>query len=151
MLKILAKASYIFLCAILIVQFTGCGTILHPERKGQSAGRIDAGIAILDGIGLLCFLIPGIIAFAVDFNNGTIYLPGGSRGSLDLEHIDQITFDPRHITLPGLERIIEEHTGTAVKLDQSNVRITELASTDDMIVQFEQVMPSMSERIALSH
>src|SRR6185295_15638682 len=102
MFKKLVNASYLFLCAALIVQSTGCGTILHPERKGQSAGRIDAGIAVLDGLGLLLFLVPGIIAFAVDFNNGTIYLPGGSRSSLDLKHMDQITFDPKHTTRAGI-------------------------------------------------
>lgn len=53
-----------------------CGTILYPERKGQKDGRIDPAVAILDGLGLLLFLIPGVIAFAVDFSNGTIYLPG---------------------------------------------------------------------------
>jgi len=149
MFKKLVKASYVFLCAVLAVQLMGCGTILHPERKGQSAGRIDAGIALLDGIGLFLFLIPGIIAFAVDFNNGTIYLPGGSRGSLDLEDMEQITFDPKHTTQADLERLIEEHTGTAVKLDQADMRIAELGSTEEMIVQFEQLMPNMSERLAL--
>ncbi|HRX75648.1 MAG TPA: hypothetical protein P5341_16175, partial [Hyphomonas sp.] len=34
---------------------------------------------ILDGIGLLLFLIPGLIAFAVGFSNDTIYLPGRRR------------------------------------------------------------------------
>jgi len=28
----------------------------------------------------LCFIIPGVIAFALDFYNGTIYLPGTSGG-----------------------------------------------------------------------
>lgn len=58
------------------VPLASCGTILHPERKGQVDGRIDPSIAILNGIGLLLFLVPGVIAFAVDFSNGTIYLPG---------------------------------------------------------------------------
>ncbi|MFN3911446.1 hypothetical protein [Hyphomonas sp.] len=56
-----------------------CGTIMYPERKGQVDGRIDPTVAILDGIGLLLFLVPGVIAFAVDFSNGTIYLPGSGR------------------------------------------------------------------------
>ncbi|WP_370335265.1 polyribonucleotide nucleotidyltransferase [Parvularcula marina] len=61
-----------------------CGSILYPERRGQQSGRIDAGVAVLDGIGLLLFLIPGIIAYAVDFHTGAIYLPG-TGASLETE------------------------------------------------------------------
>jgi hypothetical protein len=32
----------------------------------------------LDGLGLLCFFVPGVVAFAVDFWTGAIYLPYGS-------------------------------------------------------------------------
>jgi len=151
MIKKLMNTLHVLVSAVLIFQLMGCGTIMYPERKGQKAGRIDVGVALLDGLGLLLFLIPGVIAFAVDFNNGTIYLPGSSRSSLDLKNMRQVKFDPKKSTLAGIERIIKEETGTAVKLDQSNMRITELGSTDEMIVLFEQVMPSMSERIALSH
>jgi hypothetical protein len=83
MVKRLVHALRIFICIVLIVQLTGCGTILYPERKGQKNGKIDAGVAILDGIGILLYIIPGVIAFAVDFYNGTIYLPGtmGARST----------------------------------------------------------------------
>ncbi|MEE2879623.1 MAG: hypothetical protein VX593_11510 [Pseudomonadota bacterium] len=63
----------------------GCGTILYPERRGQTGGRLDTAVVILDGLGLLLFLVPGIIAFAVDFGSGAIYLPGGSRAEADDE------------------------------------------------------------------
>lgn len=76
MIKTVVNTLRIFICAVLIVQLTGCGTILYPERKGQTGGRIDTGVALLDGIGLFVFVVPGIIAYAVDFYNGTIYLPG---------------------------------------------------------------------------
>lgn len=71
----------------LLVQLTACGTILHPERKGQKSGQIDPAIAIFDAIGLLFFFLPGVIAFAVDFSNGTIYLPGGRHSSLSDEEL----------------------------------------------------------------
>lgn len=54
---------------------TGCGTVLHPERRGQPAGNIDWGIVALDAVGLFFFFVPGVIAFAVDFATGAIYLP----------------------------------------------------------------------------
>jgi hypothetical protein len=78
------------LAASLLVQLTACGMILHPERKGQKGGQIDPAIAIFDGIGLLFFFLPGVIAFAVDFSNGTIYLPGGRQSSLSDEELQRV-------------------------------------------------------------
>ena len=37
---------------------TSCGTILYPERRDQKHGSIDPGVAILDAVGLLFFLVP---------------------------------------------------------------------------------------------
>lgn len=54
---------------------TGCGTVLYPERRGQPAGAIDWKIVALDAVGLIFFFVPGVIAFAVDFTTGAIYLP----------------------------------------------------------------------------
>ena len=50
--------------AIYVLHSTACGVLLYPERQGQKGGRIDPAIAILDGIGLLLFLIPGLVALA---------------------------------------------------------------------------------------
>jgi hypothetical protein len=116
--------------AALLLQSAGCGTIMHPERKGQKDGRIDAGIAVLDGIGLLFFILPGVVAFAVDFSNGTIYLPGGSsRG--------EIRFDPRGDEKAAVERIIRERTGRPIDLDRLEVR--ELKSVDELPARFAEV------------
>jgi len=73
-------------CCLLVALAAqlACGTILYPERRGQKSGRIDPAVAIMDGLGLLLFLIPGIAAFAVDFATGAIYLPGGRRGEVEL-------------------------------------------------------------------
>lgn len=64
----------VLLLSILLLT-SSCGTIMYPERRGQAAGKIDPKVAILNGVGTLLFFIPGVIAFAVDFNNGAIYLP----------------------------------------------------------------------------
>ena len=85
--KILVNALRLFVCAAFTVQLMGCGTLMYPERKGQRGGRIDVGIVVLDGIGLLFFLVPGIIAYVVDFSNGTIYLPNTAQGSPVLQDI----------------------------------------------------------------
>lgn len=150
MVKKLVKTLYVLVCAVLIVQLAGCGTLMYPERKGQKSGRIDAGVAILDGIGLLFFLIPGIIAYAVDFNNGTIYLPGTARGPSG-QDIKQVKFDARNHTIATIEKIIKEETGYTVKLGQDDMQISRLKSIDDMMTRFAEVLPGIkNNHIALS-
>jgi hypothetical protein len=59
-----------------VCTLTGCGTLLHGERRGQRhSGRIDWKVAGLNGLGLVFFFVPGVIAFVVDFYTGAIYLP----------------------------------------------------------------------------
>lgn len=68
------------LSAILVASLlsqTGCGTLLYPERRGQIDGRIDPAVAAFDAIGILFFILPGVVALAVDFTTGAIYLPHG--------------------------------------------------------------------------
>ena len=119
-------------CIVLIAQMMGCGTIMYPSRRGQQGGKIDAGVAIMDGIGLLFFVIPGVIAFAIDFSTGAIYLPGTSNSSLDINNIKVVKFDARHGTNESLEYIIKKETGFGVKFSQANLRVTRLSSKDDV-------------------
>ncbi len=104
------KILCVIVSIVLMLQLFGCGYILHPERRNQvPSGRIDPGIAILDGLWLLVFIIPGVIAFAVDVTNNTLYLPGGQR---------------RHSeTLDGetLKKIVKEETGISINLNEAQV------------------------------
>jgi len=151
MFKKIMKTLSVLVCAVLIVQLAGCGTIMYPDRRGQKTGSLDVGVVLLDGIGLLFFLIPGVIAYAVDFSTGAIYLPGTSRGSLDLKDIKQVKFDPKHYTNAAIEKIIKEETGYAVKLNQVNLEISRLKSIDDMMTRFAEILPGIkNNRIALS-
>ena len=150
-MKTLSKLFQVFVCAVLTLQLAGCGTIMYPERKGQKDGRIDAGVAVLDGLGLLFFIIPGVIAFAVDFSNGTIYLPHTSRSSLDRGDIKQVKFDARHSTLADVEGIVRQETGYTVRLNREDVKISRLKSLDDMKKRFAEVPPATrNKRIALN-
>ncbi len=55
---------------------TGCGSIMYKERVGQPhSHQIDWKVAALNGLGMLFFFVPGVVAFAVDFYTGAIYLP----------------------------------------------------------------------------
>ena len=114
----------------------GCGTIMYPERRGQRGGRVDAGVAILDGIGLLFFIIPGVIAFAVDFGDGAIYLPGGAKGPFSSNGLKKLTFDPRRADKEEIERLIRENAGVAVKLDEPDLQAFELKSIDEIPARF---------------
>src|SRR6516165_5877668 len=92
------------------VFLASCGTVLYPERRGQPTGRLDVGVVALDGIGLLVFLVPGIIAFAVDFSTGAIYLPPGyamlDPGTTD--NLRKVHVDPAELTPERVETIVRE-------------------------------------------
>ncbi|GAC1537346.1 MAG: hypothetical protein NVS2B9_03550 [Myxococcales bacterium] len=132
-----ARTSRLAIIAALIFQVAGCGTLLHPERKGQRGGEIDVGVAILDGIGLLFFIIPGAIAYAVDFSNGTIYLPRRARrASVEGDELRRVPFDPNRSNSADIEAILERETGRAIKLDGPGVQVFELKSIDEMKARF---------------
>lgn len=116
---------------------SSCGTILHPERIGQPPGRIDPGIVALDGVGLLLFLIPGAIAFAVDFYTGAIYLPPqyaldeSAPKSADAPLI-AVRVDPRTLTPERIEQVIHEHTGRRVALMPGRYSVAAIESVEQM-------------------
>ncbi len=119
----------------LAALLAGCGTILHPERRGQPAGRIDWGIFALDALGLLLFFIPGVIAFAVDFSNGTIYLPACdcAENAPGRRHGKFIAIDvPRdQLTADRVEEIVAKHTQRPVRLAAGAYRTRELEELDE--------------------
>jgi hypothetical protein len=149
-MKTLINALRIFICVAFTLQLVGCGTLMYPERKGQRGGSIDAGVAILDGIGLLFGIIPGVIAFAVDFSNGTIYLPERTKMGFNLKNIKEVKFDPKHTSLASIEGIIKDQTGCTVRFDQDNIKLSKLKSLDDMREHFAMLGPVIqNDRIAL--
>lgn len=151
MVKKLLYTLQVLVCVILIIQLAGCGTILYPERRGQKVGNLDVGVVLLDAIGLLFFIIPGVIAFAVDFSNGTIYLPSTKKDSLNIKGLKQLYFDPKHYTAATIEKMIKEETGYTVKLGQNNMRVSKLKSVDEMMARFTEVLPTIRNKpIALS-
>ncbi|HET8817044.1 MAG TPA: hypothetical protein VFM61_06305 [Pseudidiomarina sp.] len=106
--------------AVIATHLAACGTILYPERKGQVSGKIDAGVAALNGIGLLFFLVPGVIAFAVDFNNGTIYLPNSTSVDGEDDGLRVVQAHP-NMTPNELQEIIEKEVGQPVDLSKAQV------------------------------
>lgn len=136
MLEKCFKALRIPLGAALIAQTAGCGTMMYPERKGQTAGKIDVAVAALDAIGLLFLVIPGVIAFAVDFNNGAIYLPKAGKGLLNFNDLEKVRFDPQANAKASVETILRDKTGLAIRLGQPDLVVFRLKSVDEIPARF---------------
>ncbi len=70
------KLASLFLFAFLVLPFTSCGTLFFSQRqKAEHSERLDPNILILDAVGLIFWIVPGVIAYGVDFYTGAIYLP----------------------------------------------------------------------------
>ncbi len=134
-MKIFLKRKVKFVVSIILIGFfinlIACGTIMYPERKGQREGRLDPSIVILDAVGLLFFLIPGVIAFAVDFDNGCIYLPGGKHSTKTTNDIKIVRFNPRSTSPSDLARLIEQNVGKKIAFNDKKMLVYSLDETKD--------------------
>ena len=114
---------------------TSCGTIIYPDRVYQETrGHIDPSIAILDGVGCLLFLIPGLVAFAVDFYTGAIYIPAGKKdGDQERSIFDKAEVyqhSDGKLTQQDIELIIGERTGTQIDLSRKDIVCFKLDNID---------------------
>lgn len=109
----------------LSTQLFSCGYVFRPERRGQTSGKIDWAIVGLDAIGLLFFVIPGLIAFAVDIASGTIYMPAGTPGitAQNWSGGKVIKLDPNEMSEEKIIAAIEENTGIKVDLNDPRLQI----------------------------
>jgi hypothetical protein len=118
----------------LICGLSGCGTIFYPERRGQPAGMLDWKVVALDAVGLLFFFVPGVIAFAVDFNNGTIYLPPGQCAdglSPDQKRLTSRRVPRGELSIARLQREVSAHLQSPFELTPGGYETHELASVDE--------------------
>jgi hypothetical protein len=120
-----------------VLFLASCGTVLYPERRGQPAGRLDVGVVVLDGIGLLVFLVPGIIAFAVDFATGAIYLPPEYALCIPETgaELRKVQVDPAELTPQRLAAIVREQTGKTVSLQPGTYRAMQLQELDQFTAE----------------
>lgn len=110
-----------------VIAISGCGTIFYPERKGQLSGDIDPAVAVANGVGLLFFIVPGVIAYAVDFSNGTIYLPNRTSGDIDTQPLDD------NMDIAALEKLLSEQAGQPVTLQSELMKVEEVDSLDEAL------------------
>jgi hypothetical protein len=94
--------------------------LLHPERRNQPpGGGLDWSVVALDGIGLLLFFIPGVIAFAVDFATGAIFLPPPGYGSITPQgdpSFVTVNVPTQELTRERVEQVASQHTDRDVRL-----------------------------------
>lgn len=144
--KRIIKILGILLVAVFALQVASCGYFMYPERRGQRGGRIDPAVAILDGLGLLLFIIPGVIAFAVDFTNGTIYLPYKRASHLhsseysEYKDLMAVPIDRDKLNKRGIEQAVEEQIDRAISLDSKDLKVYELEDMDHFWVQYALAM-----------
>jgi hypothetical protein len=110
------RIARIGVVTLLAVQLAACGTLLYPERRGQTSGRYDADVVLLDAAGLLLFIVPGVIAFAVDILTGAIYLPPGEESHVvkRLGRVDTIHLDPARRSPAWMAGLLERETGLEI-------------------------------------
>lgn len=103
--------------AALMTQLTACGTLFWPDRRGQIEGRIDPVVAALDAIGILFYVIPGLIAFGVDFATGAIYLNDGKTAQVSPEKLQPAVGRDGKVDNLKLQAILETELGRSLPLD----------------------------------
>lgn len=135
-----SRRAWIQTCAAgtLASPLIGCGTILYPERRGQPAGDIDWKVVGLDAIGLIFFFVPGVIAFAVDFSNGTIYLPSeecANRDETSTEELTAVSIPGDQLDVVTIEEAVSARTQKEVRLEPGRYQTHKLLS----LAQFWQV------------
>ena len=104
------------LVVTLLTQLTACGTIFYPDRRGQIGGKIDPVVAGLNAVGILFYVIPGLIAFGIDFATGAIYLPNNQYSLAPEKLQDAIGADGRVDNLK-LKAILQRELGRDLPLD----------------------------------
>lgn len=111
---------------VLLAQTVSCGFILYPERRGRTSGYIDPGVAILDAILFIPGILPGVVAFAVDFTTGCIYTSERRFSTEALgEDQDSRLLDQAilQLDIPALERVLSEKAGKTIVLDPGRIRV----------------------------
>jgi len=154
------KRSYLIhpwlVCVVLMALLTvSCGTLLYPERRGQISGRVDPAVILMDGLLCFLFIIPGLIAFVVDFSTGAIYLPAGtSYPYVSGDQADSVKFyaDLEQWTPEELARVVEKRTGQRIRLSEETVQVYELRSRAEIseALQEDALSRLALKRVALS-
>lgn len=114
----LKPLAAILLTTAMTTQLAACGTIFYPERRGQISGELDSGLVVLNSLGFLLYIVPGVIAFAVDFATGAIYLPDGEY-SLNPERLNDAVDQEGQVDPLKLKAIIKQDLDLDLPLEHA--------------------------------
>ena len=121
------KFLAVTILALLLFEVTSCGSIIYRERVFERhSRRIDPKVAIMDGILTFFFLVPGLVAFGIDFATGAIFLPHGRKAWSKVDDPNDITVvqvDPEKLDKEMIEKILSEYTGKKVILDEQDLQV----------------------------
>ncbi len=136
--------------SVLVTQLSACGTLLYPERRGQTTGTIDVGVALLDAVGLLFFFVPGVVAFGVDFVTGGIYLPGGRVATLTPEERQRVTRGKDAIDVAAFKQVLAERDDLALPAIVSSDRLkaVSMSSQEAMMNALHDMAPNQQLALA---
>jgi len=139
--NVFKKLLSVMMCTGLFLQLVSCGTLLYPERRGQQSGRIDVAVVLMDGIGLFFFIIPGVVAFAVDLDTGAIYLPSSVRRSSKGAQEQKVTgpkgfrivkIGSTRLTADTLTQIVTEQIGCPIRLNDAHLIVRKMDDRVDI-------------------
>ncbi|HEX3599168.1 MAG TPA: hypothetical protein VHU84_03445 [Lacipirellulaceae bacterium] len=111
--------------------------LIHPERRNQpTGGGVDWTVFALDTLGLLLFFIPGVIAFAVDFTTGAIYLPphpeyGDNKPPANEPRFVTVQVPRKDLNERRLAEVASEHAGRDVRLIAGEYKTVPLTKLDE--------------------
>lgn len=137
-----SKVVALTLAAVIALMPTACGTLLYPERRGQPRGTIDPGVLLLDAVGLIFFVVPGLVAFAVDFATGAIYFPPPgyvppqaygpmTQNQIRREDLVKVQVPKDELTQAKIEQVVSQQTGKPVVLQAGGYRAAEMSDLDE--------------------
>ena len=130
-MRISSRVTGGILVATLLTQLTACGTLFYPDRRGQIEGKVDPVIVALDAVGILFYVIPGLIAFGIDFATGAIYLPGGSTAQVSPEKLNEAIGADGKVDNTRLQVILESELGQRLPLNDPRL-IQHKGSTEQL-------------------
>lgn len=110
--------------------------VLVPES-------IDPGIAVLDGLGLLLFIVPGVIAFAVDFTTGTIYYRAGKKPTASTTgEMVVVQVNPETLNEKTICDTVQNNARCSRTFTLTEAKILALNGTEEIRIRLEQAARS---------
>ena len=115
------------LLAALLLGASGCGTLFYSHRIGRRMSKtVDNTVFYSDCALCLLGVIPGVVAFILDYDNGTIYyteaelIPDNfNEGSLAPGKMKKI--DGGSMTDEEIARRLSRATGRKIDLSQARI------------------------------